>query len=148
MKFYSSIIINAPREKVVKYFNDPSNLSKYQDTFLRKELINGEFQKEGSQSMMYYQQGKGEMELKETIVESNLPDSFKGLYEHKHMDNTLEVTFTDLGNNQTKYETFTHYTRIDWIIPRIVMTLFKGQFKKIANKWNENFKKLVEESED
>lgn len=94
MKFTCSVIVEKPREIVVKYFSGPQYLKEYQDGFIRKELRSGETGQTGSVSQMFYQQGKSEMELTETIILNNLPEEFIGSYHHKNMDNTMRCTFT------------------------------------------------------
>jgi len=144
MKANGSIIINAPRDKVAQYFGDPQYLDQYQDTFLRKVQISGNPGQNNAIAKMYYTQGKDEMELTETITNNNLPESFEAFYHHKHMDNTMKVTLTAISRNETQYDTEIEYTRVDWIMPRIFMTLLWGKFKKISELWTLNFKAFVE----
>ena len=148
MKAIGSIIINAPKEIVALYFADPQYLGEYQETFIRKEHVSGIPGQNEAVSKMYYTQGRGEMEMTETITNNNLPNSFEAFYHHKHMDNTMKVTLTALSDDQTQYDTEIEYTRIDWIMPRIFMTIFWGKFKKISEQWTLNFKNFVEKKHD
>ena len=148
MKFKGSIDINKPQAMVAKYFADPQYLSEYQEGFLRKELVSGEAGQPGAVSKMYYQMGKSEMELTETITSNNLPHSFEGHYHHKHMDNTMKCTFTALSADQTRYESDIEYTRINWIMPRLMAILFPGAYRKPAERWMRNFKEFVEKQEE
>ena len=133
---------------VAKYFANPQYLSEYQEGFLRKELVSGEAGQPGAVSKMYYQMGKGEMELTETITSNNLPHSFEGHYHHKHMDNTMKCTFTALSADQTRYESDIEYTRINWIMPKLMAILFPGAYRKPAERWMRNFKEFVERQEE
>lgn len=144
MKFKSSIEINAPRDLVVKYFADPQYLGEYQDGFVRKDHVSGEPGQEGAVSKMYYDDGKRKMELTETITANDLPDSFAGFYHHKHMDNTMQCTFTALDENRTRYDSAFEYTRMSWVMPKLMSLLFPGMFKKMGEKWMNNFKEFVE----
>lgn len=144
MKFNGTIDINQPLEKVAAYFADPAYLKEYQEGFEKKELLKGEAGKEGAISKMFYRNGKHEMVLTETIISNNLPHSFEALYHHKHMDNTMKCTFTELEGGATRYETKVEYTRIDWVMPRLISILFPGMYKKPAQRWLENFKSFVE----
>lgn len=94
--------------------------------------------------MMFLKYGKNPMELKETILENNLPDSFKALYQHKNMDNTMKSKFTSTEHNKTKYEAEVEYTRIDWFLPRIMFMLFKKAHCKHLDQWANDFKEYVE----
>ena len=147
MKFQGSIDIAKPVEVVTALFANPDYLKEYQDGFIRKELVSGAPGEDGAVSKMYYRHGKHEMELTETITANRLPTTFEAFYHHKHMDNTMTCRFVPLDEGHTRYESEVEYTRIDWIMPRLVMTLFKGMHRKHARKWMENFKAFAEKYE-
>lgn len=144
MKFKASIDIDQPQQLVADLFANPEHLGEYQDGFIKKELINGKAGEEGAVSKMYYKFGKGQMEITETVVSNQLPNSFEGHYHHKHMDNTLITTFTALSDTQTRYEAKGEYTRISWVMPKLMAILFPGMFRKQVYKWMENFKAFAE----
>lgn len=144
MKFTCSIDINKSKEMVVNYFADPKYLGEYQDTFISKELISGESAENGAVSKMLYKMGKGDMELKETIIENKLPDSFYASYHHKHMDNTMLCKFEAINESSTKYISEIHYTTFRGFMPKAMALLFPSVFKKQVNKWLVNFKNFVE----
>ena len=144
MKIKGKIEIAKPRDVVVKYFADPSYLGEYQDGFQSKTLIEGESGKDGAISLMHYKAGKREMELQETITSNQLPDSFEAFYHHIHMDNTMKCTFSELDSNHTLYEYEFEYTRINWVMPRLMAILFPGMYRKQGEKWMRQFKEFVE----
>ena len=145
MKFSCSIIINQPIDKVAALFADPAKLKEYQKDFIRKELISGNPGQEGAVSKMYYKQGKGTMELTETILLNNLPDEFLGSYRHKHMDNTMKSTFTALSDHQTRFDTEIEYTAFRGFFAKMLAFLFPGMFKKQVQTWLSNFKTYAEQ---
>ncbi|MEP0005250.1 MAG: SRPBCC family protein [Balneola sp.] len=147
MKHSGSIVINKPIEFVARLFADPTNLKEYQDGFKRKELISGESGKNGAVSKMYYDDGKRKMELTETITSNNLPHSFEAFYHHKHMDNTMKCNFTALDENSTRYDYEFEYTRIDWVMPKLMAVLFPGMYRKHGDKWMQQFKDFVERND-
>ena len=124
MKFKSSIEINQSRDVVVDLFIKPENLAYWQEGFVKKEPVSGDEGKDGAISKMYYKMGKGELELTETIVSNRLPDTFEAFYHHIHMDNTMKCKFTELGPDKTLYESEYEYTRVAWVMPRLMMMLF------------------------
>jgi len=144
MKITGSIEINKPIELVTKLFADPTNLKEYQDGFLKKEIIKGIEGQKGTQAKMYYQQGKNSMILTETILDNQLPQSFEALYHHEHMDNTMKSTFSELGPNKTRYDYEIEYTRINWVMPRLMSILFPNLYQKPVKKWMTQFKAFVE----
>lgn len=144
MKFKGSIDINQPVELVAQLFADPNNLKEYQEGFVKKELVSGNNGEDGAVSKMYYENGKHKMELTETITSNRLPNSFEAFYHHIHMDNTMKCTFTALDEKTTRYETEVVYTRINWVMPRLMAILFPGMYKKPARRWMNNFKTFAE----
>ncbi|OEK00982.1 hypothetical protein BFP97_05415 [Roseivirga sp. 4D4] len=144
MKHNGNIIIEKPAHVVAELFMDPRYLAKYQEGFERKELISGQAGKNGAVSKLYYKHGKRQMELTETIISNNMPESLKAFYHHKHMDNTMICKFIPLTDHSTRYETEVEYTRIDWFLPRFFAILFPNMYKKPAEKWMHNFKDFVE----
>jgi hypothetical protein len=144
MKFTCSVIINQPKEKVAAYFANPEYLGKYQEGFLRKELISGDSMKDNAVSKLYYKMGKGEMELTETVLKNDLPNSFLAQYYHKHTDNTMESTFTLLNENQTRYDADINYTALRGFIIKLMSFLAPSFFKKQVQKWLNNFKIFLE----
>lgn len=146
MKIKGYIDINQPKAVVAELFADPNNLKEYQDGFQKKELVSGQKGQVGAVSKMYYNMGKRNMVLTETITSNQLPDSFEAFYHHKHMDNTMKCTFMSIGNNATRYEYEVVYTRIDWIMPKLMAVLFPGIYKKQVEKWIKQFKAFVENS--
>lgn len=144
MKFSGSIDIDKPRDTVVMLFADPANLKEYQDGFVKKELISGSEGQNGAVSKMFYKDEKHEMELTETITANRLPDSFEAHYHHIHMDNTMKCTFIALNDNQTRYEYEFEYTRINWVMPRLMAILFPSVYRKQGEKWMRQFKEFVE----
>lgn len=144
MKHKGSIEIEKPREEVVKYFADPNYLGEYQDGFVKKDIISGELGAEGTVSKMYYKYGKRDMELTETIIANQLPEFFEASYHHIHMDNFMRCTFVTLDENRTRYEYEFEYTRINWIMPKLMAILFSGVYRKQGEKWMKQFKEFVE----
>ena len=144
MKYKGSIEINKPIELVTRLFADSKNLKEYQDGFVRKELISGQDGENGAVSKMYYQYGNRDMILTETVLNNNLPVSFEAFYHHQHMDNTMKCQFKAMGPNLTKYEYEFEYTRISWVMPKLMAILFPGMYRKQGDKWMRQFKEFVE----
>ena len=144
MKYKGSIDVAKPRDEVVKYFADPQYLGEYQDGFVDKKLISGESGTDGAVSMMVYEIGNRNMELTETIMANRLPESFESSYHHKHMDNSMKCNFIALDDNRTRYEYEFEYTRISWVMSKLISILFPGMYRKQGEKWMTQFKKFVE----
>ena len=144
MKYSGSIEIKKPIDLVTELFMDSGSLKEYQDGFIKKEVKSGQEGENGTISKMYYKYGKRDMILTETILKNNLPASFEAFYHHKHMDNTFNCSFTAIGDNRTRYDYEYEYTRISWIMPRLMAILFPGMYRKQGDKWMSQFKEFVE----
>ena len=144
MKYNGFIDINKPQDKVAELFANPENNKEYQDGFLKKVLISGQAGNDGAISKMYYKYGKREMELTETIIANRLPESFEAFYHHTHMDNTMKCRFVPLDNNRTRYEYEFEYTRVNWLMPKLMILLFPGMLRKQGEKWVKQFKEFAE----
>lgn len=144
MKFTCSIDIARPVKKVAALFEDPANLTHYQDGFVKKELISGKQGEVGAVAKLYYQMGKREMVITETILVNNLPEEFLGSYHHKHMDNTMHCSFIALDAQNTRYDATIEYTAFRGWLPKTMAFLFPGMFKKQVQKWLDNFKAFAE----
>ncbi len=144
MKFICSVVINKPQQEVADFFADPTYLKEYQEGFQKKELISGNTGEVGAVSMLYYQNGKRKMELKETVLKNELPNEFLAEYFHTHTENTMKSSFTALGENETRYDAEIHYTKFKGAIVKIMAFLFPSFFKKQVQKWLSNFKTFLE----
>lgn len=144
MKHQGTLIIDKPRETVVAIFMNPDYNSQYQDGFVKKELVKGMANQEKAISKMYYKYGNRDMILTETVVRNALPNSFEAFYHHKHMDNTMKCTFTEIAPGKTRYNYEYEYTRIDWFMPKLMAILFPGIYRKQGDKWMRQFKEFVE----
>ncbi|MEO1053584.1 MAG: SRPBCC family protein [Bacteroidota bacterium] len=148
MRHKGAVEINQPRDMVASLFADPAYLGKYQDGFVKKELVSGDLGQDGAVSRMYYQSGKMDMVLTETITSNRLPETFEAFYHHKHMDNTMKCSFIILDDNRTLYEYEFEYTRINWFIPKLMAILFPSVYRKQGDKWMRQFKEFVERHQD
>ena len=144
MKYTTEIEIKLPRKRVIELFDDPDNLSKWQEGFVSFEPISGKAGEEGSRAKLKYKMGKREIEMIETITRRELPDIFNGTYEAKGVFNIIENQFVDNGDKTT-------WVSVNEFQFKGFMKLFAifmpGAFKKQTLKYMQDFKKFAEESE-
>ncbi len=144
MKFMCSVTVAQPREKVIDLFMNPDNLKHYQTGFIKKEQLSGAPQQNGATAKLYYKMGKGVMELTETVIENNLPNSFHAQYHHKNTDNTMKSSFKVINDNTTLLESEIDYTAFRGFLIKVMAFLFPGMFKKQVQKWLNNLKAYAE----
>lgn len=144
MKYEGYIDINKPVQEVVDFFASTDNQKKWQDGFIKKEQLKGNDRESGAEIKLYYQFGKRDMILTESVFVNNLPNSFESFYHHKHMDNTMKCSFTPLSDEKTRYQYEFEYTRISWVMPKLMAILFPGIYRKQGEKWIKQFKEAIE----
>ena len=146
MKYVCEIEINIPVEKVVDFWSDETNFPNWQDGFISIELLEGNWNVEGSKSKILFKNGKQKMELIETVISNNLPFSKKALYEHIHMSNTQLSRFEKISDTRSKIISEVEYTHFNGFMPKMMATFFTGMFKRQSQKWLDQFKIVVEKS--
>jgi len=144
MQFSSEIIIKQSIDKTIALWQDNNNYQYWQDGFISKELISGTKDEKGAVSIIKLKQGNGEMELKETVMSSNLPTDFKVLIEHHHMSNTMNNHFIAIDENTTLWKTEINYFKVNFWPVKVMMRLFPNMFKKQGEKWWNQFKDFAE----
>ncbi len=144
MKHKGSLVINKPIAEVAALFADPNSPKEYQDGFIRKELLSGEAGENGAVYELFYSYGGRDMVMTETIVNNSLPEFYEAFYHHEHMDNTMKCHFTALDARRTRYDYEYEYTRMNWIMPKLMAILFPGVYRRQGEKWMQQFKEFVE----
>lgn len=144
MKYSNSVIIDLPKEEVVKRFDDPENMKFWQKGLLHFELISGSPGSEGAQTRLEYQMGKRSFEMIETIIANRLPDEIHSTYETTGVFNTQKNYFKENGN-QTKWISestlgFTGFMKV------MAFFMGSGSFKKQSRAFMEDFKSFAEGS--
>ncbi len=140
MQFTCHTDINAPMHIVIALFENPDNLKEWQDGFISIEPISGTPGEVGATAKLRYEK----LELIETILRNELPKEFKANYEHKHMVNTMSCKFIKMDTGVTRLEQEIHYTKFNGFLPKLLVKLFPGIFKKQVQKWLNQFKTFVE----
>ncbi len=144
MRFTCTVNIAAPRENVVKLFQDVTTFKEWQEGFVSLEHLSGLAGTIGAKSKIVYKNGKHVIELTETITVNYLPNEKSALYEHKHMVNTMKNRFTPLGAGQTRYDAEIEYTQFVGFVPKMMALLMPGVFRRQVQKRLDRFKAFVE----
>jgi len=144
MKFTCKIDVDRSLKEVAALWRNQTYFDKWQEGFQSIEPVDGEPGEVGSISIIRFKTGKREMMLTETILENNKLHSFKGLYEHKHMVNTMHTVFNAIADQKTQVEVTVEYTQFNGFLPKILSTFFPGMFKKQVEKWLLRFKIFAE----
>lgn len=143
MRYQVETVINLPREEVVKIFDNPDNLSKWQPTLVSMKHISGKEGEPGAKSRMVYKRGNGTMEMTETIVTRNLPEEFTANYETDGVLNINRNYFHAVSDTQTRWVTDTEFQFSSFMM-KVMGFVLPFVFKNQTREFMDNFKNLAE----
>jgi len=93
MKFSQEILIDLPREEVIRKMEDPSNYKHWQRGFISYKHLSGLPGKEGSRARIKLNISGREIVMIETIMKINAPKKFYATYETMGAFNNQKNTF-------------------------------------------------------
>lgn len=142
MRYTEEIIIDLPRERVIKLFDSFENLKQWQEGLTEIEHLSGEPGKPGAQTRLLYDMGRRKLEMIETIISRNLPDEFSGTYDAQGVHNIVRNTFYPQGETtrwlmDCEFQ-FRGFMRI------MAFFMRQGSFRKQTRKGMESFKRFAE----
>ena len=143
MTYNVEIIIDLPRDEVIKKFDNTENMKHWQRGFIAAEHLSGVPGEVGAKMKLTYKMGKREMVITETITKRNLPDEFHGSYDTKGVHNNQENYFEDFNGNQTKWISKCDFLPTTFMM-RVMTTIMPGAFKKQSKTYMVDFKNFVE----
>lgn len=146
MKYTSEIEIDLPRDRVIALFDNPDNLSQWQEGLVSMETISGEPGEVGTKSKIIYDMNGRIVEMIETIVKKDLPERYDFIFEAKGVYNEIENHFEEMGPDKTKWTCHNLFECKGFL--RIIAFIMPSSFKKQSFKYLENFKKFAESTED
>lgn len=142
MKYSNEITINIPFSKMIQLFENPENLKKWQPDVVSFERVSGEIGQPGAVSKMKVDMKVKVIEMKEIILERNLPSTFKMKYEADGVTNIVTNSFREVSADQTYWKMHNDF-RFQGIMKYAALAL-KGIFKKQTLVTMERFKKFAE----
>lgn len=142
MKYSQEILIDLPREEVLKLMQDPSNYKHWQRGFISYTHLTGLPGKEGSRSRLKFKMGNREIEMIETILKIVSPKKFYSTYETKGVFNTQKNHFEKVADNKTRWIADSEFQFTGFM--RIIGLLKPGAFKKQSQQFMRDFKEYAE----
>ncbi|MDT0554703.1 SRPBCC family protein [Patiriisocius hiemis] len=143
MKYTTEIVINLPREEVIKKLDSPENMKHWQRGLIKYEILKGTPGKEGAQMKLEYKMGKRDMVLTETILKNKFPEEFHATYDAKGVHNIQQNYFTELENGKTKWISKSEFQFAGFGM-KLMGFLMPGAFKKQSLKYLTDFKNFAE----
>jgi len=143
MKLSHEVIVNKPLQLVWDYSNNPDNLKKWLNDFLRYEQISGDVTAPGvgDKSHHTYQQGKSEFTMEETITAFDPPHHIKLFMTSGHFDMEIVNDFEELEPGKTRLFASADFVRIGLMMKVI---FFFSSKKKMQSDHEAQINKLKE----
>ncbi len=143
MKYTTEIIINKPREEVIKKMDNVDNMKHWQHGLVSIEHISGTPREFGSKMKLNYKFGKRKMELIETITKRSFPIEFHATYNSKGIHNIQENFFQTTEENHTKWTSKNEFIPTNFMMNFMILVMPRT-FKKQSLKYMTDFKNFVE----
>jgi len=129
VKLDCEVTINKSIGEVWKYANNPDNLSKWLNDFVRYEHLTGDMNspKVGDTSNHTYSENGKEFTMHEEIVAYDAPHHIKLLMTSSWFDMEIINNFSETGPNQTRLFAGAEFVRMGWIMK--IMMFFSSSKK-------------------
>jgi len=144
MKYSTEIIIDLPREEVIRKLDNAENMKHWQRGLVNYKLLDGIVGKEGAKMKLEYQMGKRNVVLTETITKNQFPSEFHANYDTKSVHNVQRNFFHELAPNQTKWVSESEFQFAGFGM-KLMGFLMPGAFKKQSLKYLKDFKNFAEQ---
>jgi uncharacterized membrane protein len=139
------VIIELPRDSVLKLFIDVEDMPKWQKGLQSTEIIEGVPGTHGAKTRLVFENGSSKTEMVETLIEMRLPDLISATYETKDVWNSCENIFTDLGE-KTLWTMETQFVFNGFM--KYLSLIMKKSFEKRTQADMEAFKAFAESQND
>ena len=144
MKYTCEIIIDMPREEVIKKLDNADNMKHWQRGLVSYSFIEGTPGQVGAKMDLEYQMGKRNLKMTETIIENDFPAAFHATYQTKGVNNVQKNFFhEEEGGQKTRWESQSEF-QFDSFGMKLMGWLMPGAFKKQSMKYMHDFKAFAE----
>ena len=141
MKYTCELTINLPRDEVIALFDDQDNLPKWQPGLQSFEHLSGEPGQPGAKSRLLYDEGRRKIEMIETIIVRDLPETFSGTYEAKGVWNEITNHFF-VEDGQTRWVMDSDFRFSGFML--LMLIFMRGAFRKQTMQTMQRFKDFAE----
>ncbi len=143
MKFKLELTISKPRAEVWKTFTDPENMSKWQSTLTKTELLSGMQGQPGAVSKLTFEEGGREFSLIEKVTVLDKPNQYDVVYENEFTDNPMRHSFKEQSDNETLWIVEAEF-KFKTFAMKLLGPLLKKNFIRRTQKDMDHFKELLE----
>jgi uncharacterized protein YndB with AHSA1/START domain len=141
MHYSQEVVINAPREQVVRLFTDPTQFTGWQPGLECYELVSGEQAQTGAVAELTTRAGSRVTGMTETVESNKLPDELVAIYETHGVWNRNANTFIAETPETTRWISDNEFK---FTGARKALSLLEGSFKKESQAVMDRFKAFAE----
>ena len=145
MEYTTELLIELPREKVVRFFDNTENTIHWQPGIKSLRLIEGSDRKVGARYRIVYEGRKSDLKVEETVLKRNLPDEYTTLHRSRGVKNTIQNMFIENTPRQTLWRMVNHF-RFGGMM-RLMAPFMKSAFASNSLLRMERFKRWIEQSQ-
>jgi uncharacterized protein YndB with AHSA1/START domain len=109
MKLNFEQIIDADRQTVWAAFENPGNMTRWQQNLESYSHISGVLGQPGAKAELTYNEGSRKITLTETVTERREPDLFAGTYESVHGTTLIVNHFAAIDENTTRWSSWCNF---------------------------------------
>ncbi len=142
MEYTITVDIDCPREEVVRLLDDTDNMPKWQPGLLRWEHLRGEPGQAGAQMKLYYEMGNRKLEMIETILKRDLPETLNAAYEASGVTNIQHNRFEPIDDQRTRWISVNEFKFKG--LMRVMGLFMRSAFPKQTRRIMESFKAFAE----
>ena len=141
MKYSVHVDIQKPLDEVIRLFDDPDNLPKWQPDLIEMEPVAGIPGQPGGQMRLVYRMGKREFEMIETVLERDLPKRLSMRFDTQGMRNIMVNHFEAIEGG-TRWHADNDFVGQGWL--KLMTWFMPGAFRKESLKTMRRFKEFAE----
>lgn len=145
MKQKFEISIDAGLYKVWSAFDNPDNLSRWQQNFHSYTHKSGEPGQRGAIGELVYDEKGRKTVLRETVTERREPNFLAGMYESDHGSTIIVNHFEAIDENTTRWTSWCNYTFRG--LMRFMSLFIAGSISRRTEGDMQRFKLMVESDE-
>ncbi len=146
MNLSHEVVVNKPLQAVWDYSNNPDNLSKWLNDFIRYEQVTGDTASPevGDKSNHTYAQGKGEFTMEETITVYDPPTRLELFMTSSYFDMEIVNRFEEIEPDKTRLFASADFVRVGWMMKVIFFFSSKKKMQADHERQINKLKELIE----
>ena len=142
MKLKLEIVIDASRDTVWAAFDNPDNMTRWQQNLVSLTNISGDPGQPGAVSELVYDENGEKVVLKQTITERRNPDLLAGTYETTIAKTLIVNHFEAVDNSSTRWTSWCNFNLQGFM--KFMQLFASGSIRKRTEADMERFKLMVE----